>query len=1735
MKNFYYAKIHNLKLKLILILLHSCFSIITIAQNTNLTENEIINLAKKIYLKDASNLKSGRIQQRCGTYDLTTLERELQTLNNDSPTKQQVEKIIKSATVNLEKTYELSDFQSEYGSNENFSFTIKYTLADEENAPPSLDSDGDGHPDYVEIIAGTLEYSKRQFERIGFKKVNNNITVCIQDYSAYGATNALSPIYIDNSLTDEYMRITPTHELFHKFQYEYNDGWFDNADWIFEGTATLAEDIIFDNNSDVANWASTKLGDLSTSLIYTEQSRAYEAVLYWKYFTEKYGNPSFKVDIEPYFPNLGISVDLRGADALKALWEEIYSSVVLSLGTYLPQVDNVVRELAGFDFKTSFTNWCIANYAKDVDPTDKYKYIENDRYGKTPILTLGDILEYDTWKYGRDDYVKLDSWAADYFEFTIPDELTKFKINAEALNTSNSPDDNGKIFVYIPGNTNDEIRLFNWTEEGDKLILNQELDVNSGTEKICIGVFTYKNELEYKLEVGSNLNILPHVKNIVYDTNNPATDILIYFNEPIKSSTLNTNTITVQGSISGAVTFGYNYDNENRTLRIDPNTNFFSGENVTITLSSEIEDLTGNLFDGNDNGIPGPDYECSFVLGGSQTNLKSDSLALVALYNTCGGPNWDIKTNWLTGSVKDWYGITVSNNRVIKLDLGTKTTVNGNIITTTYDVGNNLAGRIPIELWNLSALEKLDLSGNDITGEISTKIKNLQNLKDIRIVDTKISGVIPPEIGSLTMLNSLWLDRDELNGELPAEIGNLPNLEYLILSEQNFAGELPNSLSNLNLKRLYIHRNSFHGPIPKINPSALQIFYIAENKFNFSDIANSGILPGQISSFKYCCQAKLSAPQKSVNGDQITLSIEDKHPENSYQWYFNGTTMQNSNNSSIEILKTDKGLYSCRIQNSLYPDLTLQTEALLIEDNSIFEQDSLALVALYNACNGNDWKNNTNWLKTPVKDWYGIETLNNRVKKIRLNGNNLKGHIPNEIGNLTDLENLEIKSNQIEGTIPIELWNLSNLKVLILGSISFWDIHNQITGQISPNIGNLKNLEVLYLGFNKFSGSLPEEIWNLNKLRILDIQGNQFEGNISGNIGNLRQLISLNLGINNFSGLIPNEIGYLSELESLILGDNFNFHHNQFTGEIPIEIGNLSKLTILNLDYNKLNGLIPEQIWDLRNLVQLRLQGNEITGVISNSIANLSNLELLWLGKNELTGVIPSEIGELKKLTNLGLLENQLSGELPLSIYNLTNLQSLNLSNNRLSGSILNEIGNLTKLTGLYLHFNHFSGELPNTITKLNLLARISLANNDFTALPTLNKSNLPNLLTVDMSINRLDFSSIENNSNLRLLNEDDSDQTWFNYCCQKKIGEEKTIEVTENEELQIGVECGGNNNLYQWFKDGVPLSEPQNSNNYVITNFSVNDQGNYMCQVTNSVISDLSLQSYPIILKIISDAANLNSIAISGTNSVNENSSASYSCTANYSDGSKQDVTSSTSWSVNPTTYATIGSSTGVLTTSSVSSDQSCTITANYGGKSDIHNITIKNIVNTNHPPNKPVIVSPENGAVFKVGDEHTYEAYGTDDDGDNLDFYFYLTYNSGDWGLFNGSTSYITPVTTFTAAGTFQIKVQTVDPFGAKSEFSEVTEFSVEWPTSTNYLKFGKDITFYPNPANKKVIVNMKQLDYSNFWIKIYSIQGTLLLKKKVEAGITELNVQNFKTGVYLLSVETNNNIGIEKLIIE
>ncbi|MDR2887405.1 MAG: hypothetical protein LBV26_05305 [Bacteroidales bacterium] len=151
-------------------------------------------------------------------------------------------------------------------------------------------------------------------------------------------------------------------------------------------------------------------------------------------------------------------------------------------------------------------------------------------------------------------------------------------------------------------------------------------------------------------------------------------------------------------------------------------------------------------------------------------------------------------------------------------------------------------------------------------------------------------------------------------------------------------------------------------------------------------------------------------------------------------------------------------------------------------------QDSLALVALYNATNGDGWKNKTGWKTDRLEGWYGLEIRDNRVVMVSLE-NLLTGNIPPEIGKLSNLRFLWLSGNQLSGNIPSEIGNLSKLQSLILDG-------NMLTGSIPAEIGRLNHLELLSLSNNQLSGSIPAEIGNLTRLGNLYLNNNQLTGEV---------------------------------------------------------------------------------------------------------------------------------------------------------------------------------------------------------------------------------------------------------------------------------------------------------------------------------------------------------------------------------------------------------------------------------------------------------------------------------------------------------------------------------------------------------------------------------------------------------------------------------------------------------------
>ena len=464
----------------------------------------------------------------------------------------------------------------------------------------------------------------------------------------------------------------------------------------------------------------------------------------------------------------------------------------------------------------------------------------------------------------------------------------------------------------------------------------------------------------------------------------------------------------------------------------------------------------------------------------------------------------------------------------------------------------------------------------------------------------------------------------------------------------------------------------------------------------------------------------------------------------------------------------------------------------------VLQQDSLALVALYDSTDGANWTDNTNWLAGPVSTWFGITGVSlGRVTQVQLIQNNLVGTIPPDVGDLTNLTRLLLDGNILTGSIPTEIGNLTNLTDLDLEN-------NQLSGPIPTEIGNLNNLQFLRLKFNQLTGTIPSEIGNLTNLKLLVLRGNQLTGSIPTEIGNLANLTNLDLAINQLTGSIPTGIGNLTNLLTLRL------YQNQLSGPISSEIGNLMNLIDLDLDRNQLTGSIPTEIFNLTNLTELDLSFNQLTGPIPTQIGNLTNLTRLQLSANQLTGAIPTEIGNLTNLTLLRLEFTQLTGPIPTEFGNLTNLRTLYLFNNQLSDAVPASIVNLSNLQTLYVY------------------------NNQLTDLPDL--SSITSLTDLQIQFNKFTFEDIEPNIGVAT----------FTYSPQDSVGTRMDTTVTQGTGLTVSVSVGGTANQYQWMKNGTDIAGAVSSS-YTINSVDSSDVGSYECRITNTIATLLTLYSRPI------------------------------------------------------------------------------------------------------------------------------------------------------------------------------------------------------------------------------------------------------------------------------------------------
>ncbi|XP_042012449.1 receptor-like protein 9DC3 [Salvia splendens] len=231
------------------------------------------------------------------------------------------------------------------------------------------------------------------------------------------------------------------------------------------------------------------------------------------------------------------------------------------------------------------------------------------------------------------------------------------------------------------------------------------------------------------------------------------------------------------------------------------------------------------------------------------------------------------------------------------------------------------------------------------------------------------------------------------------------------------------------------------------------------------------------------------------------------------------------------------------------------------------------------------------------------------LQSINLNDNKLEGTLPQTLVNCQGLLGIDIGNNGIQDAFPFWMETLPQLRLLVLRSNKFNGTmsvdSNSNTEQPFPK------LQVLDVSQNAFVGPLPDRyIKNFRgmidaKENQTDDRANLFLSyiDLKLTLKGLDQLLlqlldtftTIDLSSNRFSGSIPTSVGNLNSLRYL------NLSHNTIVGHIPSSVAGMSLLESLDLSSNKLDGEIPSGLARLTFLAKLNLSMNNLEGQIPQS------------------------------------------------------------------------------------------------------------------------------------------------------------------------------------------------------------------------------------------------------------------------------------------------------------------------------------------------------------------------------------------------------------------------------------------------------------------------------------------------------------------------------------------------------
>ncbi|KAK8241639.1 hypothetical protein HDK77DRAFT_376684 [Phyllosticta capitalensis] len=209
----------------------------------------------------------------------------------------------------------------------------------------------------------------------------------------------------------------------------------------------------------------------------------------------------------------------------------------------------------------------------------------------------------------------------------------------------------------------------------------------------------------------------------------------------------------------------------------------------------------------------------------------------------------------------------------------------------------------------------------------------------------------------------------------------------------------------------------------------------------------------------------------------------------------------------------------------------------------------------------------------------------NAIAALDFNGYQLGGpdlEITGLLDKLVDLAIFHANSNKFVKSIPEQLGQIPYLYELDVSN-------NQLSGPFPKGVLTATKLTFLDLRFNQFEGSVPSDVFHMD-LDVLFLNNNKFTGSIPSDLG-ASPALYITLANNQFDGSLPSELNNMKKLKEIL------FLGNKFSGSLPTELGGMVEATVFDVSANqldnKLSGTVPESLCSLPKVKHIKLMNND--------------------------------------------------------------------------------------------------------------------------------------------------------------------------------------------------------------------------------------------------------------------------------------------------------------------------------------------------------------------------------------------------------------------------------------------------------------------------------------------------------------------------------------------------------------